>query len=146
MRSLHSGRIGKVNAIDGTATYEGWPDLVSTVDQILNTRATQGVVVHTTDPSKADNPHDHFDHRMAGLIVEELRKKHGMDARYYTGYALASRAPNRTNQQQREKTAIFIAYDAEMMRVDKNWSAFREHPTFYSQCMMRTYARSPRQR
>jgi hypothetical protein len=81
---------------------------------------------------------------MAGLIVEELRQRHGLPTRYYTGYALATRAPNRTSEERRAKTAVFLAYDAEMMRVNKQWSAFRERPSFYSQCMERTYARTPR--
>lgn len=144
MRALRSGKIGRISAVDGSTIYEGWSDLMSTVDQILNVRESGEILVHTMDPSKAVNPHDHFDHRMAGLIIEELRSRHKLAARYYMGYALATRAPNRTNQQTREKTAILIAYDTEMMRVDKRWSAFRERPSFYSECMTRTYARSPR--
>jgi len=110
-------------------------------------RADSGdVLIHTTDPSITVNPHDHFDHRMAGFLVEDLRKQRVTGARYYEGYALATRAPNRSNAEARTKTAIFLAYDSEMMRVNKDWSAYREHPAFYSQCMERTYARPPRSR
>jgi hypothetical protein len=79
-----------------------------------------------------------------GLMIEEVWKQRGMPVRYYAGYALASRAPNRTNEQTRDKTEVFLAYDAEMTRADKTWSAFSEHRAFYSQCMQRTYVRSAR--
>lgn len=143
LRKLRGGRIAAIAALDGSASYSGWNDLMATVRELIETRSSVGeITIHTTDPSIAVNPHDHFDHRMAGLLVADLRKSRSWKARYYVGYALASRAPNRSDDQAREKTAIFIAYDREMMRVNKRWSAYSEHPAFYSQCMMRTYARN----
>jgi hypothetical protein len=134
-----------MTAVDGNATYQGWPDLVATIEELVGANGGD-VLIHTTDPSIAANPHDHFDHRMAGFLVEDLRKQRTTRARYYEGYALATRAANRSNAEARAKTAIFLAYDAEMMRVNKDWSAYREHPAFYSQCMERTYARAARPR
>jgi LmbE family N-acetylglucosaminyl deacetylase len=145
LRLLRAKRISSVTAVDGSATYQGWPDLVATIGELAG--GTGGdVLIHTTDPSIAANPHDHFDHRMAGFLVEDLRKQRMTGARYYEGYALATRAPNRSNAESRVKTAIFLAYDSEMKRVNKDWSAYREHPAFYSQCMERTYARAARPR
>jgi len=145
LRLLRAKRISSMTAVDSSAAYRGWSDLVATVEELVGTDGESGVLIHTTDPSKAANPHDHFDHRMAGLLVEDLRKRVS-GARYYEGYALATRAANRSNAQARVKTGIFMAYDSEMMRVNKDWSAYREHPAFYSQCMVRTYARAPRPR
>jgi len=146
LRLLRAKRISSMTAVDSSAAYRGWSDLVATVEELVGTDGESGVLIHTTDPSKAANPHDHFDHRMAGLLVEDLRKRGVSGARYYEGYALATRAANRSNAQARVKTGIFMAYDSEMMRVNKDWSAYREHPAFYSQCMVRTYARAPRPR
>jgi hypothetical protein len=117
----------------------------------LNTRTTvREYAIHASDPSIAANPHDHFDHRMAGLLVADLRKREPWKiTKYYAGYALATRAANRSSDQAREKMATFLAYDNEMMHVNKTWSAYKEHPAFYSQCMARTYARTappPRKR
>jgi LmbE family N-acetylglucosaminyl deacetylase len=145
MRSLRGKKINAITTVDGSATYQSWPDLVATIQELVDAGG-KGVVVHATDPSIAANPHDHFDHRMTGLLVEDLRRHHLIGARYYAGYALATRAANRSNSEAREKTAIFLAYNSEMIRANKNWSAYREHPAFYSQCMARTYARSPRDR
>ena len=146
MRRLRSRKISTITAVDGSAAYSGWADLVASVAEILGETGDAGSIIHTTDPSVALNPHDHFDHRMAGLLIDELRMHRSSNVRYYEGYALATRAANRTNVQAREKTEVFLAYDQEMTRVNNKWSAYREHPSFYSGCMLRTYARTPRMR
>ena len=142
LRKLRTGKITAIAAIDGRTSYHGWGDLMASVRQLIDSSSGGDITVHTTDPSITVNPHDHFDHRMTGLLVADLRKTRNWKARYYVGYALATRAPNRSQDQARQKTAIFLAYDKEMTRVNKIWSAYAEHPAFYSECMLRTYARS----
>jgi LmbE family N-acetylglucosaminyl deacetylase len=145
LRKLRGRKIPVVNAIDGSAAYNGWEDLTSTVNSIIGPNSSDlDVVVHANDPSIAANPHDHFDHRMTGLLVEDLRRTQRWKTQYYVGYALATRAANRSTDEAREKTAIFLAYDNEMRRVNPKWSAYEEHPGFYSECMLRTYARKAR--
>src|SRR3989454_12590523 len=99
-------------------------------------------MLHTTDPSITVNPHDHFDHRMTGLLVADLRKTRDWGGRYYVGYALATRAANRSQDQAREKTAIFFAYEKEMTRVKRQLGGYAEQPAFYSDLMARSYTRS----
>lgn len=141
LRKLRLKRIGVITAVDGSATYRGWSDLAATIGRLIGPDADENTTVHTTDPSKRVNPHDHFDHRLAGLLVNDLRPTQAWAAEYYVGYAVGTRAANRSTGQAREKTAIFRAYDNEMVRVSKSWSAYEEHPAFYSQCMLRTYVR-----
>ncbi|HYS68969.1 MAG TPA: PIG-L family deacetylase [Gemmatimonadaceae bacterium] len=145
LRRLRVRKISAITAVDGSATYQGWNDFVSTVAELVSSDSGQSAQVHTTDPSVVVNPHDHFDHRIAGLLVAELRKNRSLDVRYYVGYALGTRAPNRSNAQARDKTEVFLAYDQEMMRGNRKWSAYSEHPRFYTECMMRTYVRTPRE-
>src|ERR1700681_4161364 len=145
LRKLRGRKSPVVNAIDGSAAYNGWEDLTATVRSIMGSDSPdRDVVVHASDPSIAANPHDHFDHRMAGLLVEDLRRTQPWKTQYYVGYALATRAANRSTGEAREKTAIFLAYDKEMRRVNPRWSAYDEHRQFYSECMLRTYARKAR--
>ena len=145
LRKLRGQKITAITAVDGSAAYRGWGDLMAIASVLIgSSSATADLVVHASDPSVAANPHDHFDHRMAGLLVDDLRKRQKWKTQYYVGYALATRAANRSTDQAREKTAIFLAYDKEMMRVNKAWSAYEEHPVFYSECMLRTYARKAR--
>jgi hypothetical protein len=116
---------------------------MATVGAIVD-RDSAAVTIHTSDPNIARNPHDHFDHRMAGLLVADLRKQDKLSAMFYLGYALATRAVNRSNDQAQAKTALLLAYDREMTAVNKKWSAYQEHRAFYSECMQRTYVvRSP---
>ena len=145
LRRLRGKKIGTIAAVDGSSTYHGWQDLKATVSNLIGSgSASAEIVVHANDPSVAANPHDHFDHRMAGLLVNDLRDGQKWSTEYYVGYALATRAANRSADDAREKTAIFLAYDKEMMLVNKAWSAYAEHPAFYSECMLRTYARKAR--
>jgi LmbE family N-acetylglucosaminyl deacetylase len=145
LRKLRQRKIGVITAVDRSATYRGWSDLTATIGSLISAdSADKSIVVLTTDPSKRVNPHDHFDHRLAGLLINDLRPTQPWTAEYYVGYALGTRAANRSTGQAREKTAIFRAYDKEMIRVNKSWSAYEEHPQFYSQCMLRTYVRRPR--
>ena len=142
LRKLRAEKITAISAIDGSTSYHGWEDMVATVRQLIDASSREDIMLHTTDPSITVNPHDHFDHRMTGLLVADLRQTRNWKARYYVGYALATRAANRSQDEAREKTAIFLAYDKEMMRVNRQWSAYAEHPAFYAECMLRTYARS----
>jgi LmbE family N-acetylglucosaminyl deacetylase len=146
LRKLRSKKISTITAVDRSATYSGWRDLMETVSALIDSnRHEASIMVHTTDPSVTINPHDHFDHRMAGLLVADVRKSNVWDATYYVGYALATRAANRSTVQAHAKGVIFRAYDAEMIAANKTWSAYAEHPAFYAQCMLRTYfRRAPR--
>jgi LmbE family N-acetylglucosaminyl deacetylase len=142
LRKLRERRISSTSAVDGRTTYDGWPDLVATVTSLVGEGSTdRAVTIHTSDPSVVVNPHDHFDHRMAGLLAADSRRKNKWNVVYYAGYALASRAPNRSKNQTRQKVALFQAYDAVMTRINPGWGAYREHPAFYAECMMRTYGR-----
>jgi LmbE family N-acetylglucosaminyl deacetylase len=142
LRKLRRKRIASISAVDGSADYKSWADVVSTVGALIGKGSTDRIVtVHTSDPSAVVNPHDHFDHRMAGLLVYDSRRQNRWNVAYYTGYALASRAPNRSEDQVRQKTSLFLAYDNVMKQANARWSAYRERPAFYSQCMLRTYAR-----
>ena len=142
LRKLRRKTSASITAVDRSATYYGWADLVGTVADLARGSETSGMaILHTTDPSIAINPHDHFDHRMTGFVVQDVRRAQNWNAWYYVGYALSTRAANRSADQSREKTLLFRAYDDAMIGVNPKWSAYAEHPRFYSDCMVRTYAR-----
>jgi LmbE family N-acetylglucosaminyl deacetylase len=142
LRKLRRKHIKSISAVDGSAVYNSWADVKSTVGVLIGESSADRIVtVHTNDPSVVVNPHDHFDHRMAGLLVYDLRKQNRWNVAYYAGYALATRAANRSGDQARQKTSLFLAYDRVMTQANPRWSAYRERPVFYSQCMLRTYMR-----
>lgn len=148
LRKLHAGRISAVGAVDSTATYTGWNDLTTTIREavIRERRAENPVTLHTSDPNVAINPGDHSDHQLAGLAAARVRSTSDWSLIYYVGYALAARPDNRSRIQAREKTALFLVYDREMLLANRAWSTYAERPRFYSMCMLRTYARKVQRR
>jgi LmbE family N-acetylglucosaminyl deacetylase len=146
LRKLRVNRTAQMHSLDSTTTYSSWQDLTATVNGLVRMVADSmhaaDIVLRTTDPSVRINPHDHYDHRIAGKLTETLLKSGGWSGRYYIGYALATRAPNRTTVQRQQKVEVFSAYNRAMMQVNPKWSAYGEHPGFYTECMQRTYARS----
>ena len=143
LRKLRANKIAAITTTDSSATYKGWTDLIATISTLIGSeKPDAAITLHVHDPSKASNPHDHFDHRMVGLLAYDMRKSKPWNTRFYVGYAVATHAANRSSGQARDKESLFLAYNNEMMRVNRAWSAYAEHPAFYSQCMLRTYART----
>lgn len=139
LRKLRGGSITALDALDGSTVYLGWADLRNTVSELVPNDSTT-IILDTMDPSIARNPHDHFDHRLAGILATEVRLGRQRPITYYVGYALATRAANRTAEEAQIKTELFLAYDREMVAANPAWSAYREHPGFYTQCLRRTYS------
>ena len=148
LQKLRAGRITAIENMDSTATYTGWNDLTATVRElIIRERLPESpVTLHTGDPNAAINPGDHSDHQLAGLAAARVRGNSEWSLIYYVGYALAARPDNRSRIQAREKTALFLVYDREMLLANRAWSTYAERPRFYSMCMLRTYARKVRRR
>ncbi|MDQ3674618.1 MAG: PIG-L family deacetylase [Gemmatimonadota bacterium] len=143
LRKLRAKKISAIMTADSSGTYSDWNDLTATVQELVRRERVMGspVTLHVNDPNAAINPRDHSDHRIAGLAGAELRKNPGWGVVYYVGYALAGRPDNRSLAQIREKTALFLVYDREMLIANRAWSTYSERPRFYSMCMLRTYAR-----
>ena len=146
LRKLHSTKVSAVSAVDTSTTYTSWTDLIATVEEIIRRERPGGssVTVHANDPNAAINPGDHSDHQMAGLVATAMRTKVSAEVIYYVGYALAARPDNRTRSQAGQKSALFLAYDREMLIANRAWSTYSARPRFYSMCMLRTYARKVR--
>ena len=148
MAKLRAKTISAIRTVDGSAAYSDWGDVVSTVRELVRREqpAASPVTLHANDPNPAINPRDHSDHRMTGFIGAALRKEKGWRTIFYIGYALAARPDNRSRSQARQKTALFLVYDREMLIANRGWSTYAERPRFYSMCMLRTYARQVRRR
>jgi len=73
LQRLEEGKISSMTAIDGSATYEGWADLVATLRALIDLeRAGSGrVSLNVSDPDPAINPGDHPDHRASSQAALE---------------------------------------------------------------------------
>ena len=141
LRKLHDRRLSGIDAIDGSTRYTGWADLVATVRTIAESEPASTISIHANDPSVLINPHDHYDHRMAGRLAADLQRSKQWNAYYYLGYAVAAREDNLPPDAMQTKTRLFQAYDKIMIATNRKWSALGEHRTFYSECLRRTYRR-----
>jgi len=141
LRKLRTRQISAISAIDGSTSYESWSALVATVTAIAKIESPMIASVHTHDPNVVINPHDHFDHRMAGRLSQSLERSEQWNALYYLGYALAARDDNLRPSGVQAKSHLFQEYDRVMVAVNPKWSALAEHRVFYLECLRRTYWR-----
>lgn len=74
LKHLRSGQSSEANAIDGTARYAGWADLVATLEAIVLSELTPGAALslHIAELDEKLNPGDHSDHRSVAFAMEQV--------------------------------------------------------------------------
>ncbi len=105
---LAEGRIDRLSAIDGSASYESWSDLVTTLRDLFRAeREDAAFELHVPDPDTVNNPEDHPDHLMSGRAALEAAR--GLSARrvLHVGYASARRPENLFSEQRDMKCAVY---------------------------------------
>jgi hypothetical protein len=87
--SLDLGAIPKISAIDGSATYFGWADLVGTLRGILlyEAHGSPDVWINVPDTDLTINPGDHPDHIYTGVaMLDAIAPLPCVNAALFTGY------------------------------------------------------------
>jgi hypothetical protein len=95
LRRLAEGQIGTLTAIDNSATYRGWSDLVATVRALMafERDGARLLQLNVADPDPRVNPGDHSDHLMTSRLAIEAAAGFACVRRvYYVDYA-SSRLP-----------------------------------------------------
>ncbi len=71
---LRLGTSAETRAIDGSATYAGWADLVATLESIITSELAPGMSLnlHIAELDENRNPGDHPDHRAVAFAMEEV--------------------------------------------------------------------------
>ena len=112
LRRLAEGQVGMVTAIDHSASYRGWADLVATVRAIMafERDGARVMQINVADPDPRHNPGDHSDHLMTSRLALDAAADLGCVRRvYYVDYASA-RLPANLDAQQREiESSVFAA-------------------------------------
>jgi hypothetical protein len=111
LKKFKWGQIPSMNSIDGTATYNGWQDVVATLKSIINTEkgTDNQVTLHTSslDTTRA-NSNDHSDHIYSSLAAQEaVADMLWVGINEYIGYDSPSYPQNLTTAQLAAATAIF---------------------------------------
>jgi hypothetical protein len=75
---LRSGEAATSGTVEQSARYEGWVDLLSTLNAIVESEkvAGSGLVFHIAELDEEINPRDHPDHRAVAFAMEDVAKLH----------------------------------------------------------------------
>ncbi|MGR6964402.1 hypothetical protein ACU610_08090 [Geodermatophilus sp. URMC 61] len=92
---LQRGEIPSLPAIDGSTTYDGWDDLVTTLRRIVSSeRGSMRPWVNTADHDRALNPGDHPDHYAVADAVREFAATDDLDRLWWVSYDVRDRPAN----------------------------------------------------
>jgi hypothetical protein len=141
LKRLADGNIGVLSAIDGSAAYRGWNDLVTTLRAILDFergRAPQ-VQISVSELDAIVNPDDHPDHLSTAKAALDAAAHLGCARRvHYQGYVISQKPENLTGAQRDMKSAVFGVTLAGVLAFDHR-STFQ----YYDQRFVgRTYFRA----
>ncbi len=125
--------IDTLTAIDGSAVYHGWDDLVATMRAIIAFERGGAALlqINVADPDPAINPGDHSDHLMTSRLAVEAAKDLGCVRRvYYVDYA-SSKLPENLNARQRDmESSVFAVTLAGVLAFDHG-TAWRRYDDWY---------------
>jgi hypothetical protein len=114
LRRLAAADIATISAIDGSAVYRDWNDLVATIRSILDFERGSAPVVqlNLAESDLRRNPRDHSDHLMtARAALEAAARLSCARRRYFVDYA-SSKLPPNLNSEQRDMESSVVAVTA----------------------------------
>jgi hypothetical protein len=121
LRRLNEGQIGTLTAIDRSAAYHGWGDLVATVRAIMTFERDGARLLqnNVADPDPRINPGDHSDHLMTSRLAVDAAADLGCVRRvYYVDYASARLPANLDAQQRDLENSVFAVTVAGVQAFD----------------------------
>jgi len=121
---LADGRIHALTAIDGTASYDSWSALTTTLRSILNFERGHASSLQFNLPEldPARNANDHPDHYMTAKVA--FAAAEGLSGRrvHYVGYACANFPENLEGQDRDMKCAVYAVTLAGVLAFDHSIS------------------------
>ncbi len=137
---LHDGRIENISAIDGSETYKGWTDLVTTIRTIIadETRGKTDITVNYQDHEKSYNKNDHPDHIFTGLAASQAAAAFpGAKHVGYMDYNTAKKTINLAPEEIAIKSGIYALADFGITEQGDGTAFDKAHLEF----LTRTYSR-----
>ena len=111
LKRLASGENETLHAVDGSAIYHGWDDLVATLREIVAYERGRAALiqVNVAETNPRINPQDHSDHLMTAKAALDAVKDSSCVRRvYYVDYASA-RLPQNLDVQKRDMESSVLA-------------------------------------
>lgn len=130
---LASGEIKTLSAIDGSAAYHGWPDLVATLRAIVDHErgSAPTVQLNVSDLDARINPGDHSDHQMTAKAALDAANGLVCARRvHYTNYASSNLPENVTSHLRDMESAVFAVTAAGIRALDHP-SAWQRYDQWY---------------
>lgn len=125
---LYNQIIDTLRAVDNSASYAGWDDLVKTVaDIVLFERDTIPIAwINYPDPDPVKNTNDHNDHKYSGLLMQDVidtTDDDGFNQRLFLNYVTGNKTANLTRDQTKIESGLFAAYclGLTMARYKTDW-------------------------
>lgn len=133
LKRLAAGEIATMTAIDGSATYRGWDDLIATLRGLIEAERgpTSRLELHVPEGDATLNPGDHADHMSTAQAARDAT--HGMTARHihHVGYASAQRPENLAAADRDMKCAVYAVTMAGVLALDHPVS-WQHYDTLYA--------------
>jgi hypothetical protein len=142
LRRIGEAQIGSLTAIDHSASYRGWADLVATVRAIMTFErdGARLMQINVADPDPRRNPGDHSDHLMTSRLALDAAADLGCVRRvYYVDYASARLPANLDAEQRDIESSVFAATLAGVQAYDHHLPDWRY---YYQTYVGRNYFRS----
>ena len=121
LKRLSNGENDVLRAVDGSATYRGWDDLVATLRAIIAYERGHAALVqlNVAETDTRINPKDHSDHLMAAKAALDAVKDIPCVRRvYYVDYA-SSQLPQNLDAQKRDmESSVFAVTLAGVQALD----------------------------
>ncbi|MFL0088596.1 discoidin domain-containing protein [Tenacibaculum maritimum] len=95
LEQLLKGQIPSITNVTGTTTYNGWNEVIATINGIFRAERGRENKVYTTDVDLKVNPDDHTDHYMSGVLaLEAMKDIDGFSPFLHVDYNLTALTPN----------------------------------------------------
>jgi hypothetical protein len=121
LERLAKGDVKSIAAVDGSASYRGWADLVATVRAIVDHERgrARSVQLNVPEPKESINPGDHSDHLMtARLALDAARDLTCARRVYFVDYASRVMPENLAGVQRDMESSVLAVTAAGILALD----------------------------
>ncbi|WNG38148.1 hypothetical protein F0U61_34135 [Archangium violaceum] len=112
LQQLFEKKVPRTSALDGSATYEGWQSLVTTLEQLIRFELGSIPVLwlNTADTDRTKNPNDHSDHYYSSTAAQQAVASLRCNKALYVDYASSGMTPNVPTSELIDKSGTLAAY------------------------------------
>jgi hypothetical protein len=114
LQSFHTGVTQSITAVDSSASYARWDDLVNTMRTIINNESTgiNNIQINTADTDQVINPGEHPDHiHTAHVVLDAIKNIPHITLNLYQEYNITNRPVNLDDKTIATKAALLSILD-----------------------------------